>query len=294
MLQSMRSARHLRSSYLSQGPSAENTARTSGLTGLVATAHAVALQFDSDARVRGADETSVATGRSRETSLGHLSRDENMGVGEEGAEDGVRNAEGGDGDHESEGEAEGEEEEEVTDEEHTGDEAETDGDGAGKLHGAVTPQGSRTHGSSHAHSPLMTGRAGTTGTDDHSIEEGALMASILSPHAPAPLHIEQSAFSSQSIEAQFSSLAPSGSVPPMQTPPPHTRGHPPFESANSVSSIDGSSPLAGAGGAGSSSTKKAADAATLRLKELKEKIIAKAPSDALEQFNVWAPDPKFG
>jgi hypothetical protein len=264
MLQTMKSVRNLRSSFLSQAGGAPSGASTARMTGFATSLPAALAQVTRELRAGSVDEASAASSKET-TSLGHLSADEALtrhaaDVDEEHAEE---------HDHEEEDDVDGEHE-------HTGDEAESDGEGntaSHEDHGAVTS----AHGDQ--------GRLG--GLGEQSVGENSLLAAalhvqaVMSPNAPAPSHIDHSVISGPSVEAQLNSLAPSDSPHAPLTPQP-TRipSHPPLEQANSQNSLDGGVVLGG------SSTKKAMDAAALRMKELKEKIIAHAPSDALEQFNV--------
>jgi hypothetical protein len=274
MLQTMKSVRNLRSSFLSQAGGAPSGASTARTTGFATSLPAALAQVSRELRAGSVDEASAASSKET-TSLGHLSADEAL----------TRHA--ADADEEHAEEHDHEEEDDVDGEhEHTGDEAESDGEGytaSHEDHGVVT-SAHGDHGG--ASSPLGNqGRLG--GLDEQSVGENSLLAAalhvqaVMSPNAPAPSHIDHSVISGPSVEAQLNSLAPSDSPHAPLTPQP-TRlpSHPPLEQANSQNSLDGGIVLGG------SSTKKAMDAAALRMKELKEKIIAHAPSDALEQFNV--------
>lgn len=130
--------------------------------------------------------------------------------------------------------------------------------------------------------------------EDQSVAESAVLAALshshLSPIAPEPSHIDLSATSEQSAEAQLRTLSPSKdtvAVPPAVSPltllsPAAVAGAQPTGTGTGTES-DVPTPHAHAS---SSTSTKAADVAAQRIKELKEKIVAHAPSDALELFNV--------
>ena len=133
-------------------------------------------------------------------------------------------------------------------------------------------------------------QAGMLTRDDQSLDNSMLVVlepSHLSPVAPAPSHIDENAaamphtdrnhpdedYTNSAISTYRSDSAQEEHL--------HFSLPPPLLGLNS---LDTRSPLPGSTPA--AVPNKAADASALRLKELREKIIAHAPSDALGQFNV--------
>lgn len=149
------------------------------------------------------------------------------------------------------------------------------------------------------------GNSVATGTADEQSVGGSTFAmpnpSQLSPVAPAPSHIDQSTLSGENLEAHLQSalsMAPLGPAPTT----PHASGtvdtvgfssidvgssnlvgHPPLEGSQTVSDLL-SSPSGN--GTGTHHALKHSDTAALRVKEIKDRITSRAPSVALEEFQV--------
>lgn len=155
-----------------------------------------------------------------------------------------------------------------------------------------------------AQSPTHGNSVGTGTIDEQSIG-GSTIAMVnpsqLSPVAPAPSHIDQSTLSGENLEAHLQS-ALSLSISPLGMPDSAVHAHagavgvgfssiegssslvgthPPLESSQTVSDLQLGSP--------SGTTPHAlkhSDTASQRVKEIRDRINARAPSAALEEFQV--------
>jgi hypothetical protein len=266
MLQTMRSMKSLRNSFL--GPSA------SMRDGALAAAQAAGYTSHTAAATRRNSMAPSTATHSRATSVGNLSADGDMSAR---SSDKMHNL------HSESHDTEGEDHKE----DHDGAASATGDEDEGEAEGEEGDSFDEGHHSPHQADPSHASPGAASphreGGDDRSVESisviDAISQSHLSPVAPAPSHIDQSVMSGETLAAHLHSALTHGSSEAdfAGAASPQPVAPPPLEAAASSSDLH-QSPLAG--------HTKAADAAAQRTKELREKIIAHAPSDALAAFNV--------